>query len=55
MRSSERWSFAFQKKRSGKNCILHLRLDFIELILKLFCERNRPLLLILITLKLYSA
>jgi len=33
MRSTERWSFKFQQDRSGKYCILHLRSEFIELML----------------------
>jgi len=54
MWSTEQWSFAFQKKRSGKNVILHLRPEFIDFILELFCERNRPLHMIFMPLKLYS-
>jgi len=36
MWSTERCSFKFQQNRSGKNFILHLRSEFIELILELF-------------------
>lgn len=54
MRSTERWSFKLQQNSSGKYCVLHLRPEFIELILELFRERNRPLHLIPISLRLYS-
>ena len=54
MRSTERWSFKFQQDRSGKYCILHLWSEFIELVLELSRERNRPLYLALISLRLYS-